>query len=346
MKYWHLRIHPENQVLEKWIVEFNEKELLEKHSLIGMGLPKESSLLKLFMNEMKLDDIVLIHHHQIAVALVKVIDKVIDRKINDYSKLDWFRYARKVQVLAYAQELSNHFPNSSTITLKQHQQNTPAYEFIEYWYHQIERENDIYHFFKLEEIYINNHPILGNLKLTLKGENGLPLPLVVVSGENGVGKTTLLKYLLKYKADKEGSYLKVTKRSKHNNYISLLMCKEEQDMTETLREYKDSILFIPSGIEDIQKSQKVLIEYYKDLTVEYDSQEESLKSIKDLFSTLFKTLEVGFTIEKIDEDAKIVFLKKESNGAILQMRELSIGEQNLFSKIFILFLNKKRNQNS
>ena len=143
MNYWHLRIHPENQVLEKWIAEFNERELLKEHSLIGMGLPKESSLLKLFMHGMKLNDIVLIHHHQVVVALVKVIDEVVDRKINDYSKLDWFRYTRKVQVLAYAPEESNYFPNTSSITLKQHPQNTPAHEFIEHWYHQMELSQTI-----------------------------------------------------------------------------------------------------------------------------------------------------------------------------------------------------------
>ena len=344
MDYWHLRIHPENQILEKWVVEFNEKKLLSEYSLIGMGLPKESSLLKSFIYEMQIDDIVLIRHHQEAIALVKIVGGVEDRQKNDYSKLDWFRYARRVQVLGYASKESNHFPNSSKITLKRHKKDSLAYEFIESWYHQIERENDIYHFHKLEEVQIENHPILGDLKLNLKDKSGSPLPLVVIGGENGAGKSTLLREMLEYKANRERNYIKVSKRSEHDNYISLSMCKEEQDTTGTIREYQESLLFLPSGIDDTSKSETDLIKFYEELATEYESKDEAFRYISELFSKLFKDLSLGFTIEKIDADAKVLFLRKEGSGAILKMRDLSLGEQNLFSKIFLLFLTKKRDQ--
>ena len=41
----------------------------------------------------------------------------------------------------------------------------------------------------------NDHPILGNLELKLTKPDGTPYKTIVIAGENGTGKTTILETL-------------------------------------------------------------------------------------------------------------------------------------------------------
>ncbi|MBU3112677.1 hypothetical protein [Clostridium lacusfryxellense] len=49
---------------------------------------------------------------------------------------------------------------------------------------------------KLKKIIFNNHEILNNLEVDFCDSKGIPLNTVVVIGNNGTGKTTLLKVYL------------------------------------------------------------------------------------------------------------------------------------------------------
>ncbi|HEY8891730.1 MAG TPA: AAA family ATPase [Clostridium sp.] len=48
---------------------------------------------------------------------------------------------------------------------------------------------------KLKKIKFNNHQILNDLEVDFCDGNGIPLDTIVIIGENGTGKTTLLKSL-------------------------------------------------------------------------------------------------------------------------------------------------------
>lgn len=50
----------------------------------------------------------------------------------------------------------------------------------------------------ITEIKWNNHPVLGNLKLELTKADGTPYNTIVIAGENGTGKTTILETLSKF----------------------------------------------------------------------------------------------------------------------------------------------------
>ena len=58
---------------------------------------------------------------------------------------------------------------------------------------------------KLKKIKFNNHEILNNLEVDFCDSDGIPLNTVVVIGNNGTGKTTLLKSLFEsFEVDYKG----------------------------------------------------------------------------------------------------------------------------------------------
>jgi len=58
---------------------------------------------------------------------------------------------------------------------------------------------------KLKKIKFNNHEILNDLEVDFCDSNGIPLNTVVIIGNNGTGKTTLLKSLFEsFEVDDKG----------------------------------------------------------------------------------------------------------------------------------------------
>ncbi len=66
---------------------------------------------------------------------------------------------------------------------------------------------------KILSIEFENHPILGNLKLDFTDKNGNPMDTIILAGENGCGKTTILEELYnlwntsKHNANNKGQYI-------------------------------------------------------------------------------------------------------------------------------------------
>ena len=48
---------------------------------------------------------------------------------------------------------------------------------------------------RILSIEFENHSILGNLKLDFTDKNGNPVDTIILAGENGCGKTTILEEL-------------------------------------------------------------------------------------------------------------------------------------------------------
>lgn len=69
----------------------------------------------------------------------------------------------------------------------------------------------------LDKLKIVNHPILGNLELDFTNEEGIPYKNVIFVGENGCGKTSILKQIENYNSSE---YIK-DKSADHCNSIFL-----------------------------------------------------------------------------------------------------------------------------
>ena len=49
--------------------------------------------------------------------------------------------------------------------------------------------------FKIRKIKFKNHPVLKNLELNFCDSNGKAMDTIIIAGENGTGKSTILNEL-------------------------------------------------------------------------------------------------------------------------------------------------------
>jgi len=125
MAYWHMHLHPSNK--DKW--KYTTKDLLEKKSLIGIGDESTPKDLDKF-NKIRLNDIIFIRDREKPIALVQVTGDFEDKGKDDYSMLDWFRYRRKIKILAMADSTTEDFPRSPTLLLQQSdRKNSNTYQY-------------------------------------------------------------------------------------------------------------------------------------------------------------------------------------------------------------------------
>jgi len=134
---WHMQLHPND-------VQWNkERELLEKHSLIGLGQNKSDNAYTDFKRINK-NDIVLIKSGAKPIALVQVTGDVeeIESNKDEYLHLDWFKYRRKVKVLDYAHNKMDPFPQPRGTLSLALDENTRTYQYIDNWYSSITQKID------------------------------------------------------------------------------------------------------------------------------------------------------------------------------------------------------------
>ncbi len=104
MNYWHIQLHPDSRLDVDTL-----KAILMKKQVIGMGEywedKKGNSVIdpKLFKNDMKIDDVVMVRDGSTPVALVKVKgDAYIEHNTDD--EFDWFKLRRQIEILGFYEE--------------------------------------------------------------------------------------------------------------------------------------------------------------------------------------------------------------------------------------------------
>lgn len=104
---------------------------------------------------------------------------------------------------------------------------------------------------KILSIEFENHPILGNLKLDFTDKNGNPVDTIILAGENGCGKTTILEELYN-----------LWNTSKHNannkgQYITTRVYLNEREINKIIQRIKEAnnhslILINPTGLFEVR----------------------------------------------------------------------------------------------
>jgi len=353
MTYWHMQLHPDEK---NW---GREKELLETKSLIGLGdWDKGEPQVSSFEKEMQVGDIVLIRYGSQPIALVEVESDMIDEGDDNHNKLAWFRYRRKVKVLDYASENSHDFPQPRGTLQRLVNQNTPSYKYIENWYLFLQQkrykpESLMPDDYKISTIFINDFKMFKNFTLNLVGTDNKPLPLIVLAGKNGTGKTSILEYLSDYNLN-EGDCIEIFKTKKAEGLAAYFMYgeifvesfklfKSMTGILEKKSEYINHIVYLPVQVGDTGNVEEKIAEHYKKKAKEYDSFKKSLVELQTFMDTIFKDLELTFRISDVDDDKKKVFFKN-ANGEIFGAEALSTGEKTLLSKVLYLYFSELKNK--
>ena len=328
MAYWHMQLHPD------WDEWGREKELLKKFSLIGLGyLSKNNSQINKFKNEIKIDDIILIKRGQTPIALVKVIGELKDVNKNNNDKLDWFRYRREVKVLAYAENMPS-FPQPRGTLQKAINKYTRTYQYIDNWYKKYlnPKQNDLG--LKIRKVFISNYKMFNNFNINFLDINNKPLPIVVIAGKNGTGKTTLLECiknrdhcLIEFQIDENiiehGS----------NSY----------DMT-----FLDDIIYLDALIQNDKKLEELILDYINYFI--YEKNENAVIGVENLqadMDDIFDGFDLSFYFKKIDYKTKKPIFGNEDavrDDIGFTLKDLSTGERTLLSKVLYLHLKEPKNK--
>jgi predicted ATP-binding protein involved in virulence len=231
---------------------------------------------------------------------------------------------------------------------------------------------------KIRKLHIKNYKIFDDLALDFTDDKGNTLDLIVLGGENGCGKTTLLEVITK---------LAITPQ----NFVGadLLLSKDEQKMLYQLDKTIKEILTIPlldlksSIFTSIIRQKNKLIETAINIPITYfpvsrpsktfsnvtylllekDKEEMHRIAIKTIRDEVFKNQEtppkqiiqkgikeINEILRGIDLNTKLVDLESEelvfesANGQRIHFNDLSNGEKNLYFRA--IYLHKLNIENS
>jgi len=358
MTYWHIQLHPDDKDWER------ENELLEKTGLIGCASSNEAQA-NLFNFELKVDDIVLIKRGSIPIALVKVIGDLEDADEDNFHNLDWFRYRRKVKILDWAKGGNqSKFPSPRGTITKAIDKKSKSYKYINSWYRSL--LNEFYtekDGLKLRQLFIENFRMFKNLTINftypenIEGETA-PIPVIVLAGINGTGKTTLLRYLSEfaeyiYNNDDDKSFVDY---ERYDNKQKLIINinhdtsykftdKNVKSLSPSVRYFKKNILYIPidQSIEDLKT---IIVEYLeKEIWVNEKLASNAYSQLRKYINSIFQELDLFIEFDSIlaNSKNKEIFFRNK-NGDKFSIDEVSTGENTLFAKVLYLYLNEIKNK--
>ena len=368
MTYWHMQLYPAELSWNK------EVELLESKKLIGLGVSDYSE--ERFKNEMQIGDIVLIKRGALALALVKVVGKLEDIGENS-DDLAWFRWRRKVEILEISKDPKRDFPMPRQTLRKALNPYTLTYKYIDNWYKKIQHKADGVKYqenFKIKALYIERYKILEDFHIAFTDDNNKVLPIMVIAGKNGLGKTSILEYIIEghlnsfypFMPDQHNkSYIEVIVNENvilvNNKTINkkLMDSFEKAKTIEAPTEFnglfrdnfKDHIIYISADIPTKEENgdlNKLILDYV-DYFI-YTRGENAFTGYENLqndINEIFEGFELGFQFKKIDsKDRQARFENYHDDGEEREfgLTDLSTGEKTLLFKVLKLYLADTKNK--
>ena len=154
---------------------------------------------------------------------------------------------------------------------------------------------------KIKKLYIDNYKMFKKFEINFTDKDDNALPIIVLAGVNGSGKTTIFEYLA-FESE----------------------------------EFIDNLIYFSTnkGLEDIKE---FLPKYIEKMVYEEDIVASKIyKRVKEEINNIFNGFNLKIEFDSRDGEGNLFF--KNGNKEKISIDELSTGEKTLISKILYLYI--------
>ena len=182
---------------------------------------------------------------------------------------------------------------------------------------------------KLENV---NYKILKSFNIDFTNNDG---GLVVLAGNNGSGKTTILEFLFNklYFRDNsiKGTIYHENEKSEINKSTNIFVDKDDDfNMSK-------KIFYIKAKESSLGDLKQEIIPYIKNLIFDKElPPKEAYQALDDYLKEIFSDMELGIEFSGLDKNENLYF--KNSFGEKVLIDDLSTGEKEMLSKVFYFFI--------
>ena len=197
---------------------------------------------------------------------------------------------------------------------------------------------------KLRHLHIEDYKMFKDFDISFVDKNDEPLPIIVLAGVNGSGKTSLLEMIVEYQDFTKGHIFA------DSNITYEYDTEEERLKKEKYFFLPEKIVYFPAGIDDTKKVAYEFVQTFYYFLKEKDYRpSEITEHFHNYMKNIFDGLDIGFKYSHLDKDDNVWFSNgenekyyytSEDNGKdknIFTIDELSTGEKTLLSKIMYLY---------
>jgi len=158
---------------------------------------------------------------------------------------------------------------------------------------------------KIANIHINNYKIFQDFDIDFLDTDNTPLPIIVIAGINGTGKTTLLDYIA--------------------------------------RRHRPEFIKAEVETKELQKVEQLIIKLVKRFIFKENyTPFNAYKKVSDLINNIFINMKLKISFNSLDEEEKVYFENKDNK--VLSINDFSTGEKTLLSKVLSLYLKDIKNE--
>jgi len=214
---------------------------------------------------------------------------------------------------------------------------------------------------KLRKLHIEDYKMFKDFDISFVDKNDEALPIVVLAGVNGSGKTSLFELIGRIKAVEsifhENFGREYTLRrplSKKDIYEFININNEIRQLAQFSSEndmdyFTKNIIYFSSGIDDTKKVAEEFVNTFYFFLKEKDYRpSEITEHFHNYMKNIFDDLDISFKYSHLDKDDNVWFSsseneeyyytsKKNDNRTLFTIDELSTGEKTLLSKVLYLY---------
>jgi predicted ATP-binding protein involved in virulence len=182
---------------------------------------------------------------------------------------------------------------------------------------------------KLRKLHIEDYKMFKDFDISFVDENDEALPIIVLAGVNGSGKTSLLEYI--YKTDFSVNF------QKNKNQDNLEVEDKGKKFNSNEKLFKIESLYGKAN-KNLTPIKKILPKYIENMIfVDGIAPFDSYKQVREYINETLKDLNIQIEFDSRDGEGNL-FFRNKGGGDKFSIDELSTGEKTLMSKVLYLYI--------